>query len=455
MTAEAMAREPARVLVADDDPAMLEVVAEVLVGEGYHTTLYNPASPDDSLLSEPCDVAVLDMVMPGTDGFELRRKVQACSPLAQFIFVTGYPDRDKLERAMDLGVFTFLTKPFTPDHIRYAVLGALRLNRLFRRNLERHAAQGDEDMGLIGRSTVMTSVRERILELAPLEIPVLVTGESGTGKEVVARCVHRQSPRARRRFTAINCAGLSPNLVEAELFGHAQGAFTGATKARRGFFEVSDGGTVFLDEIGDMPLELQSKLLRILDRNEFSRVGESSTQRVDVRVVSATNRDLQGMMKEGTFRSDLYYRLRGVNISLPPLRERREDIPALVAHFLDRAQMAVAPDAMEMLCRMDWPGNVRELSMVVTNLKGICRNRIVTRESVERVTGAASAPASPANGFPTYQEFKKRLLEGAEREYFSSLLRAADNNIAQAARRAGMHRKNLYEKLKQLGLWQV
>ncbi len=437
-----------RILVADDDLAVRETVADALSDAGYEVAFYKPEAPDPKVLERPCDVAVLDMVMPDTDAFILRSAVLQHSPRAQFIFITGYPDREKLERAMDLGVLTFLTKPFTGDHIRYSVMGALRLSSLVPRALAESALKSG-DLGFVGKSKAARAVRQRILELAPLDIPVLVTGESGTGKEITSRSVHECSRRAAKVFTPINCAGLSPNLVESELFGHAQGAFTGAARARTGFFEASDGGTVFLDEIGDMPMELQSKLLRVLDRGELTRVGESSVRRVDVRVVSATNRNLEDMVKKGAFRTDLYFRLRGGSIALPPLRERREDIPGLVAHFLGGELLAVAPEALEFMQQLDWPGNVRELAMVVANLKGMSGERVISRETVERlvqISGEGQMVIVP------YQDYKQGILDKAENEYFTTLLRLSGGNMSKAADMAGMHRKNLYEKLKQLGI---
>jgi DNA-binding NtrC family response regulator len=250
----------------------------------------------------------------------------------------------------------------------------------------------------------------------------------------------------------VNCAGLSPSLIEAELFGHVQGAFTGASKSRKGYFEAANGGTVFLDEIGDMPLELQTRLLRVLDRGEYNRIGESTTRQVDVRIISATNRDLEAMVREGRFRSDLFYRLRGCVVDLPPLRKRKEDIPALVSHFLEDDRYAVAPEAMDLLQAHDWPGNVRELAMAVANLKGISPGRMINREAVRRVLGH-SVPSTPGKAeLLPYQQFKARLLHEAETNYFKALLVLASGSMARAAKLAGMHRKNLYTKLAQLGV---
>jgi DNA-binding NtrC family response regulator len=304
---------------------------------------------------------------------------------------------------------------------------------------------------LIGASDAMAMVRRRISEVAPLDIPVMVTGESGTGKEVVARCIHEFSRRAKAPFTAVNCAGLSPGLIESELFGHAQGSFTGATKMKHGYFEVTDGGTLFLDEIGDLPLELQSKLLRVLDRGEYSRVGDTELRRADVRIICATNCDIREMVEHRKFRKDLYYRLQGAHIVLEPLNRRREDIPALIRHFISKEEFAVSPDAMKLLQAFEWPGNVRQLKMTMTNLKGICVNRIIAKENVHHVLGFGNKGQDVA-GLPTYREFKEKVIAASEREYFKSVLESSEGNMTTAARAAGMDRKNFYEKLKQAGI---
>jgi DNA-binding NtrC family response regulator len=445
-------KKTASILIADDNAEIRETTAELLRHEGNTVAVYDPVSPDPTVLAQRYDLAILDMVMPNTDGFELREKIVKSSPFAQFIIITAHPKREVLDKAMDLGVFAFLTKPFTADQIRYAVMGGLRMQSLMRRNQEHEIAAGAESMGLIGTSKAVKEVRRRIGELAPLDIPVLITGESGTGKEVVARCVHTYSSRAQEKFTAINCAGFAPSLIESELFGHAQGAFTGATKTRHGYFEVTDHGTLFLDEIGDLPLELQSRLLRVLDKGEYNRVGETEARRTDVRVISATNRDLDTMVKESTFRADLFYRLRGAHIALAPLRERKEDIAPLVRHFMGDEPFALAPDAMSALQSFNWPGNIRELKMTVAGLKGMAQGKIITLECVERILGprrgADNAPEPPL----LYRQFKERVIGAVEKEYFTSLIERSRGNITQAARYAGIDRKNFYEKMKQYGI---
>jgi DNA-binding NtrC family response regulator len=442
----------AAILVADDNAEIRETTTELLRMEGHEVAVYDPVSPDPTVLAKPCDLAILDMVMPNTDGFTLRSEIVRHSPFAQFIIITAHPERAMLDKAMDLGISAFLTKPFTADQIRYAVMGGLRMQALIRRDREHEVVAGTASLGLIGASRAMGEVRRKIGELAPLDIPVLITGESGTGKEVVARCVHTYSRRAKEKFTAINCAGFTPSLIESELFGHAQGAFTGATKTRHGYFEVTNGGTLFLDEIGDLPLELQSRLLRVLDKGEYNRVGETEVRRTDVRVISATNRDLDTMVNEGKFRTDLFYRLRGAHIALAPLRERKEDIAPLVGHFLGDEPFAIAPDAMGALQSFDWPGNIRELKMTIAGLKGMAQGKIITGECVERILGLRRSGSGTTEQPLSYRRFKEQVLGAVEKKYFESLLECAHGNIAQAARYAGIDRKNFYEKLKQYGI---
>jgi DNA-binding NtrC family response regulator len=451
-------KKTAAILIVDDNADIRETNAELLRHEGHEVSAYDPVCPDKAVMTKSYNVVILDMVMPDTDGFTLREEIIKYSPFAQFIIITAHPKKEMLDKGMDLGVFAFLTKPFTADQIRYAVMGALRMQALMRKNREYEIVEAAQGMGLIGASKIMAEVRRKIGELAPLDVPVLITGESGTGKEVVARCVHDYSRRASGRFTAINCAGLSAGLIESELFGHARGSFTGATHTRHGYFEVTNGGTLFLDEIGDLPLELQSRLLRVLDRGEYNRVGDTEPRKTDVRVVCATNKDIAAMVKDGAFRKDLFYRIQGGHIGLSPLRERTEDIPALAQYFLQKDACAIAPNAIMELVRYDWPGNVRQLKMAMERCAGMAVNKIITRDNVSRVleiAGHFGDVKECGQAAPTYREFKGTVLVAAEKEYFQSLVDASHGNITHAARNAGMDRKNFYEKLKQLEITNI
>jgi DNA-binding NtrC family response regulator len=441
----------AHVLVVDDEEVIRTAICEILALDHHAVTTYDPAKSDLCILQIPCDVVVLDAFMPGLDAFAVRKEILKYSPYAQFIIVTERPDENLLNKAVDLGAHSFLTKPLNDNQIRFSVMGALRMKGILQAIREREVFAGTHDMGLIGASESMAMVRRRISEVAPLDIPVMVTGESGTGNEVVARCIHEFSRRVKAPFTAVNCAGLSPGLIESELFGHAQGAFTGATKTKHGYFEITDGGTLFLDEIGDLPLELQAKLLRVLDRGEYCRVGDTEMRRADVRIVCATNRDIKAMVENQTFRKDLYYRLQGAHIVLESLNRRREDIPVLIGHFISGEDYVVSPDAMKLFQAFEWPGNVRQLKMTISNLKGICVSRIITKENVHYVLGIGKDGPDVAR-IPAYREFKEKVIGAAEKEYFKSVLESSEGNMTKAARVAGMDRKNFYEKLKQAGI---
>ncbi len=448
-----MSTIPATVLVADDQEHILDSTSEILREEGHHVLAYSPKNPDPAILRETIDVAVLDIIMPGFDGFEMRQEILKHSPRAQFIFITGHPDRQVIDRAIRLGVLNFITKPFTADHIRFAVFGALSVRDLVEKNRKAGMDIGGETLGLVGKSESLRKVREKILELAPLNLPILVTGESGSGKDVAARCIHAASERSGRPFVPVNCAGITASLIESELFGHARGAFTGASTTKRGFFDVADGGTLFLDEIGDMPLELQSRLLRVLDRGEFNRVGEPVTRRVDVRVISATNRNLREMVAAGRFRADLFYRLHGTSIHLQPLRERVDDIAPLANHFLDGSAV-ITPGARDLLQRHRWPGNVRELAMTVKRLKAGAVKGLIHASAVASVLDIPQ-PRRTSEDCSTllpYHQHKERLLAGADTEYFRELLARTGGNISQAAQIAGIDRKSVYRKIRALGL---
>jgi two-component system response regulator HydG len=301
---------------------------------------------------------------------------------------------------------------------------------------------------LTGCSAHVRAVRLQVMELGQLMIPVLIYGESGTGKEIVAKLVHRHSPRSQKPFMAINCAALPPSLIESELFGHVQGAFTGASKTKHGFFEVACGGTMFLDEIGDLPLDLQAKLLRVLDKGEFNRVGETQARTADVRIVSATNRDLDAMMQSGLFRSDLYFRLKGGCIALEPLRNRREDIGPLIDYYIGKTH-TLSREAMELLTGYGWPGNIRELSMVCAAIKGRSAGSQITGDVVRTSLGN-KGPGVGSLG--SYHESKARFIHDFDREYFSAILKQNGGNITRAAMQAGMDRKNFRQRMKLAGL---
>lgn len=308
----------------------------------------------------------------------------------------------------------------------------------------------DTTSEIIGVSNIVKTLKYRITQFGNLDTPVLISGESGTGKELVARAIHKNSRRAGKPFIAVNCGGLPPTLIESELFGHTQGSFTGATKTKNGLIDAADGGTLFLDEIGELPLTSQSVFLRILDSGEYYRIGESVSQRADVRIVSATNRNLEMMIEEGKFRKDLFYRLKGSCIHLPPLRERKEDIPVLISHFLKNRCM-ISKAAMIMLQEMDWPGNIRELKMTIISLAGMCKNNEINENDVSSLLDLKVELPS-AQIIPFHIE-KEALINRFEKRYLSRLINICGGNISKAAQISGLTRKHLRALLKKTNLY--
>ncbi len=438
-------------LVAEDDPDVRQFVSDVLIGEGWEVTVYNPCVPDSALLKKMYNVVILDIIMPGTSGFELRREIIKHSPDAQFIVVTGYPDCSNHERALSCGIHAFLIKPILADQMRFTARSALQKNLQYYSKVTTDKKSADSTCGLIGGSVHLNQVRRSIKLLAPSTMPILITGESGTGKECVARAIHANSLRASQNFLTINCGAFSPALVESELFGHSQGACTGASKVKHGYFEAANGGTLFLDEIGELPLDLQCKFLRILDNGEYFRMGETTPRKADVRIVSATNRNLQQMVNAGRFRSDLLFRLRGSIVHMVPLRERKEDIPMLVHNYLN-PKYRISSAAINLLKEYDWPGNVRELIMVLGTLESFSPygeiDEQVVLETLSRNNDSANSQV-----LQPYKDAKNVLLQTFDKKYFTTLLHQSHGNLSHSAERADMDRKHLREKLKQLGLY--
>jgi len=371
-------KEPARILVVDDEPNICQVLSAVLRKDGHEVYVSRDGDEALALLEKtPIDLLITDVIMNNVGGVELLRRVQAASPQTPVVMMTAYGTIKSAVDAIKLGAFDYLAKPFDMEQMKAVVRKALAQRREMRTH-ERvpvlPAAGGDGGAlgSIVGRGEWLTRVRNMITKVARSRANVLLRGESGTGKELVARAIHANSGRADRPFIAVACAALSSDLLESELFGHEKGAFTGAIAQRPGRFELADGGTLFLDEIGDISMNLQLKLLRAIQEREFERVGGTKTVRVDVRLIAATNRDLESAVNSGAFREDLYYRLQVVEIYLPPLRERPEDVPDLVHHFLaaynhenGKRLTEVPQDVLEILSEYPWPGNVRELENAI------------------------------------------------------------------------------------------
>ncbi|MDH4131336.1 MAG: sigma-54 dependent transcriptional regulator, partial [Gemmatimonadota bacterium] len=405
--------------------------------------------------SDP-DAIFMDYLMPpGPDGLETLRMIRERGNEVPVIMMSGKAQLADAVRATQLGAFQFLEKPLSPEVALVTLRSALELGRARSQNRAlREALAPREEM--VGQSDAMMRLRQLVAQVAPTDARVLITGESGTGKELVAAAIHRASPRARGPFVPVNCAAIPRDLVESEMFGHERGAFTGASERRLGRFELADGGTLFLDEIGDLNPDAQAKLLRTLETGVLQRLGAEQPTRVDVRVLAATNRQLEEAVRAGTFREDLYFRLHIFPIHLPPLRERLEDLPALVRHLAARARPAAPqgyqPDALALLAAYHWPGNIRELANVVERLS-ILAGPTVGADDVDQVLTrraprlAAPGPAVALDGLPLAEA-----VDQFERDVIARALTQAEGNVAEAARRLQTDRANLYRRMKRLGL---
>ncbi len=466
---------PARVLIADDEPALRRTLARLLTQRGMNVLTADDGAMAMELLGrESVDVALVDLMMPRIGGLELLDYVRKHHPDVEVVIMTAFGDVDTAVKAVRSGAYHFLTKPFrSNDEVVLTVTKAAEHRQLVHRAtmLERRLEQMQKFGGLIGNSGRMQEVYRLAMGVAPASSTVLILGESGTGKELTARAIHQHSPRASKAFVAVNCSAIPMDLVESELFGHVRGAFSGAVATRPGLFEVADGGTIFLDEIGDLPPLAQVKLLRALQEGEVKRVGSNETRIVDVRVIAATNVDLKSRIAVGKFREDLYYRLNVVVIALPALRERSEDIALLAYHFLrkyaersSRPVSKISPDAMALLRGWRWPGNVRELENAIEHAVVFCQSETVVPEDLpleRQLPEPAPVPAAPAlpsePGFAglfdlNYRDAKQKALDSFEEAYFSAILRRAGGNVSEAARQAGLDRSNFRRAARRAGI---
>jgi two-component system response regulator PilR (NtrC family) len=424
-----MARDGS-VLVVDDEDIMREILETLLTREGYEVRL--AASGDEGLelaRARSFDVAIVDVMMPGLDGIATLEELRKLDEDLPVLMITAFASVETAIAAMKRGAFDYITKPFKNDEVLVVVRNAAERRRLvsenlaLRRNLQERSHRFDD---IIGRSPRMKQVFDLILQAAPSRSTILVMGESGTGKELVARALHTHSARSDRPFITVNSGNLPPDLLESNLFGHVKGAFTGAIYPKKGLFELADKGTIFFDEIGNVPLETQAKLLRVMQEREFMRLGGIETIKVDVRIVAATNVDLRRMMEDGRFREDLYYRLHVITIQMPPLRERKDDIPLLAQHFLQKygeenakSVLELTPDALDLLMEYDWPGNVRELENVIERAVVLSTGSRIGPELVPdyvRSTHPFQMPTFvvPPEGIPfkdVITDFEKRLIE--------------------------------------------
>jgi DNA-binding NtrC family response regulator len=454
-----------RILVIDDDSVVCLSCTRILAADGHIVDSRQvPAEGLEAALTGDYDIILLDLVMPGMRGTEVLKELKANGVASEVIVITGYSTVDTAVDTMKNGAADYVSKPFTPDELKMAVGKVAMRSALLRENAElRHKLEtyhGFETM--IGESRAMEQVFSVIRRVGPTQSTVLITGESGTGKELVARAVHRLSPRNTRKFLACDCSALVPTLLESELFGHAKGAFTGAVQSKHGLFKVADGGTLFLDEISNISLETQGKLLRVLETRNVKPVGDVREFSVDIRLIAATNRDLRAMVEEGTFREDLFYRLNVVPVAVPPLRERRGDIPLLLVHFAERfcarndlAIRGFVPEAMTALEAYSWPGNVRELKNVVERLTVLCDT---DRIELRHLPAEMLLPRAPVHtgelphGWEEFKDLKRRVRDAAvdvlERRFLSEALERAEGNVSQAAKDVGMQRTNFHSLMR-------
>jgi two-component system nitrogen regulation response regulator NtrX len=448
----------ARLLVVDDEKGIRDALVQLFEYEGHEVASAEDGHEGIEKASElHPDVIFLDVKMPGLDGLDVLAKIREDDPSALIVMISGHGTIDTAVEATRKGAYDFLEKPLDSDRLLVTLTRALELKGLTE-SMADLKSQVESRYEIVGTSYSIRKVLERVEKVAPTEARVLITGENGTGKELVARAIHRLSSRAEHEFVDVNCAAIPSELIESALFGHIKGSFTGAVADRAGKFEQADTGTLFLDEVGDMSLDAQAKVLRALETGVVTRVGGSKPIDVNVRVIAATNKDLAHEIEDGRFREDLFYRLNVVPIHVPPVRERREDVPMLIQHFADLMAKREGvtprhfdPDAIERMVNLPWPGNVRELRNTVERLMILAAGDAVRAEDVDMLASGAASEAGVGGELlaaETFSDFKDR----AERAYILQRLREHDWNVAETARQIDMPRSNLYKKIEKYGL---
>ncbi len=448
---------PKRLLVVDDEPNMLRVLELQLSAAGYSVEKASSVEEAAPILERGgLDLVLSDLKLPGKDGLELLGRARAMDASLPVIIMTAFGTVETAVEAMKAGASDYVLKPFSLEDLMMTIEKVLEMRALRdeNRRLKDELGRRYQLDNIIGRSAAMQEVFAAVMRVAPTRATVLLAGESGIGKDLIARAIHQHSPRREKPFVKISCSSLPENLMESELFGYEKGAFTGATASRAGRFEQADGGTVFLDEIGDVPPPVQVKLLRVLQEREFERLGSNKTIRVDVRVIAATNQDLRAALEQGEFREDLYYRLNVVPVNIPPLRERKEDIPAIVEHFMAKYAgesggrvRGVTPAAVTKLAGYHWPGNVRELENIVQRAIVMSSGPMIGEGDIEIEAAPAAAASGEAAFLPpglTLEQYDQQLIRQA--------LRRAGGNKSQAARLLGLTRNALRYRLGQMGM---
>ena len=467
-TEPSAASRRASIVVVDDEENMGKILSRILEMEGYHVTAFShPVKALEYIRSTPPDLVLTDMRMPEISGLVVLRESRAANAYTNVVVMTAHSSVETAVEAMRSGAFDYITKPFKSEELLLTVSKAVANTRLLEENetlTETLHRQSGVMSDLIGESTAIREIKMMISKVAATDSAVLIRGESGTGKELVAKAIHQQSSRSKKRFVAINCAAVPENLIESELFGHEKGSFTGADRTKMGLMELAHGGSLFLDEIGELPLALQAKLLRVLQEREIQRVGGLHTIPVDIRLLAATNRDLKLAIAAKQFREDLYYRLDVIQLELPPLRQRAGDVAILARHFIEklcrrmnREPVEISPEALEALEQYTFPGNVRELENVIERAIVLCAgNHIEPLDIPADIREARSSydamHAGESNTADTLAVDYRLAKDAFEREYLQRAIAAAKGNISEAARMTGLSRRHFYEKLDKLGL---
>jgi DNA-binding NtrC family response regulator len=457
-----------RILVVDDEMIVCESCKRILEEEGYEVeAALSGKEAFEKMKANSFDIVITDLKMPGIDGMEVLRTFRKEYPDSIIIMITGFSTVETAVEAMKLGAFDYIPKPFTPDEVSIVVKKAIEKKSLMAENIylrqELQEKYGFHNM--VGKSKKMQEIYRIIAKVATTDSTVLIYGQSGTGKELIARAIHFNSPRREKQFVTVDCAVLSENLLESELFGHIRGSFTGAVATKPGLFEVADGGTVFLDEVGNISLSIQAKLLRVLQEREFTPVGGTKAKKVDIRLIAATNKELEKMIKEETFREDLYYRLNIVPIYLPALRERQEDIPVLAVHFLKKYAEEMGkkikgftPEAMEKLMRYPWPGNVRELENVIERTVVMIDDEMVRVEHLflpgqqEKEILENQIPMTSDELKEIKKQVREKAVEEIERAFVLNALERHQWNVTRAAEEVGMLRPNFQALMRKYNL---
>lgn len=446
------------ILIVDDELSILKSVKEVLKDEGYEVTTTETGTDALKAMKDAApDLVLLDVWMPGMDGIEALSRMRESHPDTVVIVMSGHASIDTAVKAVRLGAYDFIEKPLSLDKLSLTVKNALHKKRLEEENQDLKA-KVEARSEIVGESEKIRSLKEEIMRAGPTNGRVLIFGENGTGKELVAMAIHKLSLRADKPFVTVNCAAIPEELIESELFGHEKGSFTGATSQRKGKFELADSGTLFLDEIGDMSLSTQSKVLRALQEQEIQRVGGTKPIKVDVRVIAASNKVLEDEIKAGRFREDLYYRLNVIPFNVPPLRERREDIPLLVDYFISEFSLeygkrpkSVTPEAMRLFTGYPWPGNIREMKNIIERLVIMAPGEAIGAEHVPPPVRQAAQPGAGGGDYTAYETLKDARA-AFERDFITSKLKENGWNISKTAEALKIERSNLHRKINALGI---